>query len=149
MLHRVDKYTSADALHLPLSIALRSCCFAESQRLNGCAPGWSAVLRSTIDPYQGSESYGILGQAIHVASNFPLPFCRTQWHPSPGALPSQLKPGFDLSGHGLSGDAIAIMQRRQGACIEECVGQSDLPEGWRHTVAQQHAGDGLAEATND
>ena len=41
------------------------------------------------------------------------------------------------------------MQRRQGAGIEERVGQGDLPEGGRHPVAQQHPGNGLAEPTDN
>src|SRR4029077_3284389 len=56
-------------------------------------------------------------------------------------------PGLDAADHGLGRDAVAFVQGRQRAGVEELVGQGDLAEGRGGDAgAQQQPGNGLAQA---
>src|SRR5215218_203794 len=58
---------------------------------------------------------------------------------------ADLKPALDAVHHGLGGDAVTVMEGRQGASIEEFVGQGNLAEGGReHARAHQEPGDSLS-----
>ena len=48
---------------------------------------------------------------------------------SPAGAMLALHPALDALGHGGGGDAVAVVQGRQRAGVEELVGQGDLPEG--------------------
>src|SRR5579863_1461292 len=51
------------------------------------------------------------------------------------------EPALDSVGHRIRGDAVAVVQRRQRARIEERIGQRDLAERRRHACAKQRGRD--------
>src|SRR4051812_48247585 len=66
--------------------------------------------------------------------------------PSPGAWVApkvrqsrncRLEPALDALRHGLGRNAVAVVQGRQGAGVQELVRQRHLPELRRYAVAQQ------------
>src|SRR5215213_345370 len=58
-------------------------------------------------------------------------------------------PFCNLADHRVRRDAVALVQGRECAGVEELVGQANLPEPRRHARAQQQARDGFAEAADD